>query len=106
MRRSRNDKILKHFIEEIQRRLGKHLRKVILFGSRARGDYSPESDYDCLVVMDNAHPKVKDTIDTIVGEFLFQYNALFSVFPVSEEEFFHYRYDPFLQNIRREGIVP
>ena len=31
-------------------RLGIAVEKVILFGSRARGDYRPDSDWDILVV--------------------------------------------------------
>jgi predicted nucleotidyltransferase len=34
-------------------------RKVILFGSRARGDARPDSDHDLLVVIDNNFPREK-----------------------------------------------
>lgn len=30
--------------------------KIILFGSRARGDAQPESDYDLLIIKDTADP--------------------------------------------------
>lgn len=32
---------------------GVNYKKIILFGSRARGDYSEKSDYDILIVMKN-----------------------------------------------------
>ena len=40
-------------LKEIVRRLGEHLRpeRIYLFGSRARGDTGPDSDYDLLVVV-------------------------------------------------------
>ncbi|MBI1923079.1 nucleotidyltransferase domain-containing protein [Candidatus Poribacteria bacterium] len=40
--------------EEIVKRIQKaaHPRKIVLFGSRARGDAEPDSDYDLLVVKD------------------------------------------------------
>ena len=36
---------------ELEKR-GIHLEKIILFGSRARGDFKPDSDWDFLVVVD------------------------------------------------------
>ena len=43
-------------IQEMIRRIvsGFHPRKIILFGSRARGDARPDSDVDLLVVMDTS----------------------------------------------------
>jgi len=37
-------------------------RKIILFGSRARGGARPDSDYDLLVVTDDETPSVKLTL--------------------------------------------
>jgi predicted nucleotidyltransferase len=34
-------------------------RKVILFGSRARGDARPDSDHDLLVIVDDDTPMMK-----------------------------------------------
>ena len=101
----RDDKVLEHFLREIRNRLGEHLKEVILFGSRARGDNVPGSDYDCLAVLDEVSPRTKDIIDEVAGELLFQYNALFSIFPLSEEEHKRRVYDPFLRNVHKEGIV-
>ena len=43
-------------LKEMVRRLGEHLRpeRIYLFGSRARGDAGPDSDYDLLVVVANS----------------------------------------------------
>lgn len=37
-------------------------RRVILFGSRARGDAGPDSDFDLLVVVDDDAPREKVTL--------------------------------------------
>ena len=39
------------FIERLNERYGDDLRRVVLFGSKARGDYDEESDLDVLIVM-------------------------------------------------------
>jgi predicted nucleotidyltransferase len=37
-------------------------KRVILFGSRARGDAAPDSDIDLLVILDNDAPPAKRTL--------------------------------------------
>lgn len=53
--------ILEHFKARLQERL--QVQKVILFGSRARGDADPQSDLDVVVVLD-------DGIDTAAQEYV------------------------------------
>ena len=105
MKHQRNDEILELFLQDMQKQLGVHLKQIILFGSRARGDAVSDSDYDCLAVLDETSPKIKDIIDEIAGEFLYQYNVVFSVFPISEEKYRQQRHSPFLMNVHREGVV-
>jgi len=45
------DLAIKIIKEELERR-GIRVEKIILFGSRARGDFKPDSDWDFLVVLD------------------------------------------------------
>ncbi|MBI4378469.1 MAG: nucleotidyltransferase domain-containing protein, partial [Nitrospinae bacterium] len=52
MKRRRADKISVEFAGRVRSRLKNHLKKIILFGSRARGDSYEGSDYDILIVLD------------------------------------------------------
>ena len=99
-----SDRLLEYFLDEIREQLGEHLKQIILFGSRARGDYVADSDYDFLAVVDKVSPEIKEIVDKVAGEFLFQYDTVFSIFPISEEKYRKKTYEPFLRNIRREGI--
>lgn len=100
----KNDNILNTFIEEINLRLGKHVNDIILFGSRARGDYENDSDYDCLLIVDKVSPDLIDIVDDITGDLLFKFNVIFSVFPVSESNYKKQRFNPVFMNIRNNGI--
>jgi predicted nucleotidyltransferase len=100
-----SDAILKHCLKEMRRRLGDRLKKAILFGSRVRGDNVPNSDYDCLAVVDEVTRDVLDAIDELAGELLYEHNAVFSIFPVSEHIYLNKTFDPFLKNVRREGVI-
>lgn len=47
------DPILARLKKELEAVYGARLKRVLLYGSRARGDHQPDSDYDVLVVLDN-----------------------------------------------------
>ena len=49
--------ISEQVVSVIQRKLAEHLVAVILFGSRARGDASDESDWDLLVIAEGLPEK-------------------------------------------------
>ncbi len=100
-----SDDVLNDFVRQLRARLGSQLKKVILYGSRARGDHAPDSDYDCLAIVDALRPGLKDTIFEVAGDFLYRHNAVFSVIPVAEEEFRHRIYNPLFMNVRSEGVA-
>jgi len=52
-------------IDDVVRQIAEKFqpRKIILFGSYARGDFRPESDVDLLVVMDTSLKEVRQAIE-------------------------------------------
>ena len=50
-----NEEIQK-FINEVKKILGDRLKKVILYGSYARGDYNKKSDVDIMILTDRYNP--------------------------------------------------
>ena len=44
--------LLIQYLSEIQKIYGAHLKSVILYGSYARGDYTPDSDIDIMILVD------------------------------------------------------
>ncbi len=45
-------RLIKEIVLEEAEKLGVRVEKIILFGSRARGDHREESDYDILIVVE------------------------------------------------------
>ena len=99
-----DDEVLNLFSRALKSKLGEHLKRLILFGSRARGDSRPDSDYDCLAIVDAVSPELRDAIYDIGGDFLYEHGALFSVIPVTEERFKRQTVNPLFVNVRREGV--
>jgi predicted nucleotidyltransferase len=54
------------FVRELRARYGDDLQRVVLFGSKARGDFHAESDLDILVVVRVAHREYRRCWNEIV----------------------------------------
>jgi uncharacterized protein len=104
-RTMRTDPVLRFFKDAVAGVLGSHLRQIVLFGSRARGDAKAGSDYDLLVVVDKVNSQVVNGIDDIAGKALVDHGAVVSAFPIAEADRAKRRYSPLLLNVAREGVV-
>ena len=90
----------------LERLYGDRLVKVILFGSRARGDADPDSDIDVLVVL-KAPVSPWEEIErtgSLATDLLLEQGELVACVFVSEEEFLKDK-TPLLLNVRREGVA-
>jgi predicted nucleotidyltransferase len=79
---------------------------VYLYGSRARGDAAPDSDYDVLVVVDDT--RVDSTLRRKVQDAVYPLSlANDTVITTQIMEAARYRSErsPFLLNIRREAVA-
>ena len=99
-------KILEEFKREIKRLYGKKLKKVILYGSYARGDATKDSDIDLLIVLKGniVHGEEIDRMIDIITEINLKYGVLLSVYPISENDYFTLN-SPLLINVRKEGVL-
>lgn len=79
------------------------IRKVILFGSYARGDVSRRSDLDFAVIMDT-DKRFFDRYD-LCGELYGLFDTGLDIFPYTEEEFSRISHRPFIKTIIKEGVV-
>jgi predicted nucleotidyltransferase len=89
----------------LEKLYGDRLKRLILYGSWARGEATEDSDIDGLVVLKGpVKPgrEIDRMLDLIV-EMDWKYDILLSIHPVSEEDY-QTRQSPLLINVRREGI--
>ncbi|GBU21415.1 nucleotidyltransferase [Fibrobacteres bacterium R8-0-B4] len=88
--------------------LGDKLKKVVLFGSYARGDYDEESDIDIMVLADIAPEDVdivRDKIHALAGDFLWDYNMLVCLSMVCSAIYHKYsEASGFYKNVRKDGV--
>jgi predicted nucleotidyltransferase len=58
----RSDPVISRVADEMRKLYGARLKGLYLFGSRARGDHRPDSDYDIAVVLDRIDNEWNETL--------------------------------------------
>ncbi|MFN3982037.1 MAG: nucleotidyltransferase domain-containing protein [Caldilinea sp.] len=84
---------------------GDRLRRVIVYGSQARGDADQFSDIDVLVILRGPVQSSVEIARTgkIVADLSLQFDTVISCQFMDENRYLN-RNGPFLRNIRREGV--
>ncbi|MCL2169282.1 MAG: nucleotidyltransferase domain-containing protein [Defluviitaleaceae bacterium] len=88
--------------------MGDKLRKIILFGSYARGDYEEYSDLDIMVLGDFGEAEykpLKEQIDRAAGDIGFENDIIVSTMLNNESLFMsRLHISPFYRNVLSEGV--
>jgi predicted nucleotidyltransferase len=92
--------------EYLEREYQDRLDRMILFGSQARGDTTPTSDVDVLIVLqDPVEASTElDRTSQFIAQLCLERNTLISRLFMPRSRF-ETENSPFLRNIRREGIM-
>lgn len=80
------DQVVQEFAAELRQRLGPRVRRILLFGSRARGDSREGSDYDMLVVVDHRSADLRSIILDVESGLMDRHGVLVATVLRSEEE--------------------
>ena len=85
-----------------------NVHKIILYGSYARGDNTPESDIDIMIVIDDAEENIKkyrNQFSKTAALLGMKYDVLLSVLFRDKGTFYkRAQYMPFYKNIVNEGV--
>ena len=101
--------LIDQYISEIKKIYGLHLRKVILYGSYARGDFRTDSDVDIMILLDLTDSDLKAysrELSYMTYDFNLDNNLDIKPIAKSEEHFRRWVVNyPFYANINNEGVV-
>ena len=103
------DTIINKFVTEVSNLIGNRLKKVILYGSYARGDYNANSDLDIMVLTDFTEEELVEyrmKIRDIACDIELENDIVIS--PVVRNlEKYNERINviPFYTNVQKEGVV-
>ncbi len=79
-------KWLEDFREALRSGYHKAVRRAVLFGSKARGDWNEDSDIDVLVIVDNKAGATKEELIDVSARLSATSMAMPSVLPQTEAE--------------------
>ena len=99
-------KIINQLKEKLTQIYQQELVSLILFGSQARGEATPESDLDILVVLNrevNPVLEIKRNSD-LLTELSLENDQLINCFYLSKKEL-NTSEKPLIKNIKKEGIL-
>ena len=101
--------LLNQYVEIIKSIYGNNLRRVILYGSYARGDYSYESDIDIMILVDIPENDIKNYRHQLSDvTFDFNMDNDVDIKPLAKSEKLFDKWSdnyPFYSNISREGVT-
>ena len=100
----RDDPVLRRFRAAVADLYGARVERVVLFGSRARGDAMPDSDYDIAVFLYDAGGFAHDSaqLAAIGTDILFDTGAVISATPLIAGS--HRERTGFMHELRRDGL--
>lgn len=105
----RLENILKKYQIEIKKIYGNHLKKTVLYGSYARGDFNKDSDIDIMIFTDLPDEEIGKKRTLLSNcTYDFNWNNQVEIMPmVINEKHFDYWKDAyvFYMNIDKEGKV-
>lgn len=97
---------LADYLSRLRKRFGRHVRRVILFGSRARGEGDEESDVDVLVVLDDGDWRFHDDVALEAYPPSLEHSVLISPITMDVEDFdWHQAHRaPLYRNLEKDGV--
>ncbi len=102
-------KSISQLLDLIEEVFGDRVKKVILYGSYARGDYKRNSDIDVMILTDLAKDELieyRDKLWDLAYDIELENNVVLSPL-VKNIEKYNKRIDviPFYMNVQKEGVV-
>lgn len=103
------DKVKNESVPLICETMGRDVKKIILYGSCSRGDFSDDSDIDIALLTSCNRMEAKkynDSLSEIATEFAKKYLAIVNFVCLPEKEFEEKKgWYPYFRNIEREGEI-
>ena len=101
--------VSKEYVERINEIFADKLRKIVLYGSYARGDFNELSDIDVMILVDLPDEEIKKRRKEIVNikcDLDNKYDVFLSTITKDINHFNHWLPQvPFYQNVNNEGVV-
>lgn len=102
-----NDYMYRELTQGLISLLEGQIDRIVLYGSTARGEATPESDIDIAIILHSGLSEgQQDRLSDLVVDMNLKYDKVFSVIDIDQETFKKWKtVVPFYRNVEKEGIV-
>jgi predicted nucleotidyltransferase len=101
--------LIEEFRQRLPQEVRQHIRQMIMYGSRARGDAREDSDLDLVALVDEISPELEQTLDDIAYKVMWDHDfkPIISLKVFAENRFNRSEAKgfSFYRNVRREGVL-
>ena len=103
--------IINEFTKSVNNLLGKRVKKIVLYGSYARGDFNESSDIDIMILTDLTDDEISEyrkKIINIAYDIEYDNDFEFHLSPLLKNlDKYNYWLEalPFYMNVEKEGVV-
>ena len=92
------------YSQEVQKRYGDRIRKIILYGSVARDEDREDSDVDIFLIARDSDPQLQRELSYLAFDIGLEYGVEISALVFSQEHAQEYAQFSYFENVRSEGI--
>ena len=105
------EKIIEEFVNKVNKKLGNRVKKIILYGSYARGDFNKSSDIDIMILTNLSDDEIceyRSIISDIAYDIEYDNDFNITLSPLLKNiDKYNYWLEamPFYNNVQKEGVV-
>ena len=98
---------LQTFVQRLRAELGREILKIILFGSKARGNSAPDSDVDVLILAKSEDRQLQKAISKISSQIDLDYDILLNSLLIADKRWMQMSKERFslCRNVERDGVL-
>ena len=99
--------IIEEFKRRVEQRFPRELVRLVLFGSKARGEATPESDVDLLAVIQSDNWRLGDEVRSVGYALELEHGVVLSILVISRNHYERLRANgtQFFHVLEQEGVV-
>ena len=100
------EKAVKAFSSSLKALYGSDIKQILLFGSKARGDFHKESDIDLFILVAKSGLALRKKVASLITEIMLDHSVLLSPKIIEESHFSFLKQleTAFAKNIEKDGI--
>ena len=97
-------KWLEEFQTAVRKQYANAVKDIVIYGSKARGDWHKDSDIDVLLILANDGAGQRETIETLAYDLSVTADALPLLMTLTEEEWCRQSGTAFWRAVERDGV--